>query len=298
MAGTPYIPPAVRPDADSSFIRSKLYDLPYAAQSAAQKLDLYFPNEGEGPFPLVVYFHGGGFFMRDKRDDQCQSFLQLTRRGFAVASCNYRLTGEAPFPACVYDAKAAVRFLRANAAKYNLDPARFAAAGQSAGGYLAAMLAATGGRPILEDYLSGDPDSSSAVQACIDRFGPTDFALAGEQLRANGFEPFRFANTDEPVGVKFFGIRGREVPAAYKAIANPAGYVTDRMPPTLIQHGRLDHLVAWQQSALLHARICEVCGESRACFDIFEEADHDDPLFNTDGNVERMYRFLKQAWGL
>ena len=298
MAKKPYVPLPVRPDADSSFIQKKIYDIPYASQSEAQKLDLYFPNEGEGPFPTIVYFHGGGFFMRDKKDDQCQAFLYLTRKGFAVASCNYRLTGEAPFPANVYDTKTAVRFLRANAGKYNLDPERFVAAGQSAGGYLVAMLAATGGRPILEDFLTGNPDTSSAVQACIDWFGCSDFAVAHQQLVDNGLASFEFSNVDEPVNVKFFGIRGREIPASYMAVANPVNYVTDRMPPTLLQHGRIDHLVAWQQSQLLYDRIREVCGEDRVSFDILEEADHDDPLFNTDENVERMYQFLAKVFDL
>lgn len=295
MAKKPYEPLPVRPLADSSFINRKIFDIPYASQSESQKLDLYYPNEGEGPFPTIVYFHGGGFFMRDKLDDQCQAFLYLTRHGFAVASCNYRLTVEAPFPACVYDTKAAVRFLRANAEKYDLDPTRFAAAGQSAGGYLSAMLAATGGRPILEDYLQGNPDTSSAVQACIDWFGCTDFAVAQEQLAANGLQSFQFSNADESVEVKFFGIRGREIPASYMAVANPVNYVTEQMPPTLAQHGLIDHLVAWQQSKLLVDRVREVCGEDRAQLDIVDEADHDDPLFNTDENVEIMRRFLVKA---
>ena len=298
MKKKPYVPLPVRPLADSSFIKEKLYDIPYASQSEAQKLDIYYPNEGKGPFPTIVYFHGGGFFMRDKLDDQCQAFLYLTRHGFAVASCNYRLTVEAPFPACVYDTKTAVRFLRANAEKYNLDASRFASAGQSAGGYLSAMLATTGGRPILEDHLQGNPDTSSAVQACIDWFGSTDFETAQAQLSENGVESFTFSNIDEPVAVKFFGIRGREIPKSYLAMANPINYVTEQMPPTLLQHGRIDHLVAWQQSKQLADRITEVCGGDRVQFDILEEADHDDPLFNTDENVERMYRFLAEALGL
>lgn len=292
MGKKPYVPLPVRPLADSSFIKKKFFDIPYASQSEAQKLDLYLPEDGEGPFPTIVYFHGGGFFMRDKSDDQCQAFLYLVKRGFAVASCNYRLTGEAPFPANVYDSKTAVRFLRANAEKYNLDPNRFVSAGQSAGGYISAMLAATGGRPILEDLLTGNSDTSSAVQACIDWFGCVDFETGAEQLKENGLAGFEFTNVDESVTVKFFGIRGRDIPRPYMKIANPMSYVTDKMPPTLIQHGRIDHLVAWQQSQELRNCISEKCGEERVRFDIVEEADHDDPLFNTPENVELMYNWL------
>ncbi len=298
MAKKPYVPLPVRPQADSSFITHKIYDIPYGMQSEAQKLDLYLPNEGEGPFPTIVYFHGGGFFMRDKSDDQCQAFLYLVKRGFAVASCNYRLTGEAPFPANVYDTKTAVRFLRANAKKYNLDPDKFVSAGQSAGGYLSAMLAATGGRPILEDFLTGNPDTSSAVQACIDWFGCIDFETSDAQLQENGLSNFEFSNIDEPVTVKFFGIRGRDIPSSYMKIANPMSYVTDKMPPTLIQHGLIDHLVAWQQSRDLKECIAAKCGGEHVRFDIIDEADHDDPLFNTDENVDVMYNWLVKVLDL
>lgn len=290
-----YKPLPVRPLADSSFIEKKIIDIPYGKQSALQKLDLYYAGDGDGPFPTIIYFHGGGFFMRDKLDDQVQAFLGLTRYGYVIASVNYRLAGEVHFPEFIYDTKAATRFLRANAEKYNLDSKRFACAGQSAGGYLAAMLAATGGRHILEDLSQGYPEVSSEVQACIDWFGCTDFEMANQQILDNGFELFRFDNTDEDVVSKFFGGKYEPITVERMREANPINYVTNLMPPTLIQHGRNDHLVAYQQSEMLYDKIIEKCGGGRAAFQIIEEADHDDPLFNTEENIQILRDFLDRV---
>ena len=126
--------------ADTSWIKIKHLDLAYASTSAVQKLDLYLPNEGSGPFPLIIEFHPGGF-MTGGKSMGIGPMLEGLKRGYAVASVGYRLSGEASFPAAVNDAKAAVKFLRASAGKYNLDPRRFAAWGSSAGGNLAALVA-------------------------------------------------------------------------------------------------------------------------------------------------------------
>lgn len=128
------------PMADISWVRRKYLDIPYAGQSPNQRLDIYLPQEGEGPFPLLIHVHGGGFAFGDKRDDHMNAYLKALGWGWAAASVEYRLSGEAPFPAAVLDCRSAVRYLRENAAEYHLDPSRFAAIGGSAGGNLAAML--------------------------------------------------------------------------------------------------------------------------------------------------------------
>ena len=294
MAKKPYVPLPVRPDADSSFIQKKIYDIPYASQSEAQKLDLYYPNEGEGPFPTIVYFHGGGFFMRDKKDDQCQLFLNLTCKGFAVASCNYRLTVEAPFPAFLKDASNALRYLKENSDDLKLDPGRFALAGQSAGGYIAAMLAATAESREFSDPESADTDLS--VRACIDLFGTVDFSTSADQLRRNGRSGPGLSCAPRPVLALFFGVeRLDQVTHEMLDQSNILRYVTSSMPPTLVQHGFRDHLVAVQQSEQLVDCIRERTCDENAVFDILSDADHDDPLFLTEENISRIYRFLKDT---
>ena len=134
-----------------------------------QKLDLYLPPTGSR-WPLVVAIHGGAFRMGSKEGEPAGGFVS---RGFAVAAINYRLSQHAVFPAQIEDCKAAVRWLRANAARYGYDPDRIASYGGSAGGHLAAMLGTTGDVKAFD--VGAHLDQSSRVQAVVDFFGPTDF---------------------------------------------------------------------------------------------------------------------------
>ena len=126
---------------DTSWIKRSYADLAYAPLSPAQALDLYLPNDAKGPYPCIVAIHGGGFIFGDKREDQLNAPVEAVRQGYAVAAVNYRMAPEALFPAPIQDVKAAIRFLRANAGKLEIDSARVAAWGNSAGGYLAVMAA-------------------------------------------------------------------------------------------------------------------------------------------------------------
>lgn len=262
----------------------QLLDIPYASVSPAQRLDLYLPNEGQGPFPVLMRIHGGAFEMGDKGDANLLPFLRGIERGYAVASVNYRLSGEAVFPAAVQDVKAAIRWLRANAAWYQLDQSRIAACGESAGGYFAAMVAVTCG-----------------VQAAVDWFGPIDFFTMDEQRDANGLGlpdlgPGIGAGADYPGSqispeAKFLGAPIGEVPDLVRA-ASPATYVHPGMPPILIQHGRLDPLVPFQQSIEFARVIEERVGTGRCELDILEGAGHGGPEFESDANMYRVFGFI------
>jgi acetyl esterase/lipase len=206
-----------------------------------QKLDLYLPATG-ARWPLVVAIHGGAFRMGSKEGEPAGAFVA---RGFAVAAINYRLSQHAVFPAQVEDGKAAVRWLRANGAKYGYDPGRIASFGQSAGGHLAAMLGTTGD---VEAFDVGPHlDQSSRVQAVVDFFGPTDF------LQMDGHRPSARAMVhDAPDSPESQLVGGpiRDNPDRV-ARANPVTYVTRDDPPFLIVHGDADTLVPHHQSVLL-----------------------------------------------
>ena len=163
-------------------IKRKFLNIPYASLSPSQKLDVYLPDEGEGPFPVIMAFHGGAFMGCDKADLQVLPMLEGFKRGYAVVSCNYRMSGEAKFPALVQDAKAAVRWVRANARQYSFDPQRIAAWGGSAGGYLSTMLGTSAGIIGLEDLSLGNPDQPCNVQAVVAWYGPTNFLKMDEHL--------------------------------------------------------------------------------------------------------------------
>jgi hypothetical protein len=199
-------------------------DLAYASDSETQKLDLYLP-EGDGPFPLVIMVHGGGFMFGDKADGMGLTGVdQLLANGYAVSSINYRLSGEATYPAQIHDAKAAVRFLRANAEQYKLDPDKFGAWGASAGGNLAALLGTTCGVAELEGAELGNADQSSCVQAVVDWFGPIDFLKMDEQFAGTSCAQDHNA-ADSPES-KLVGAEIQSVPDLV-ATTNPMNYISD-----------------------------------------------------------------------
>jgi acetyl esterase/lipase len=166
-----HLPP---PPMDVGHIRRKWLDVAYADQSSAQKLDIYLPDEGKGPFPMIFYIHGGAWQICDKRDVQLTPMLRGVERGYAVVSINYRLSGEAIFPAQIYDVKSALRFIKAEAPQYFLDKHGIAAWGASAGGHLSALLGTSPGIAELEDFSTGNVTEDTQVLAVVDWFGPTD----------------------------------------------------------------------------------------------------------------------------
>ena len=216
-------------------------DLPYVkAGHERQKLDLFRPKDG-GNLPLIINIHGGAFKMGSKEQGVPMEYLA---QGYAVASINYRLSQHAVFPAQIEDCKAAVRWLRAHAKDYRLDPTRFASMGSSAGGHLAAMLGTTS--DATEFDVGAHLDQSSRVQAVVDYFGPTDFLQMDAHRLPNGMvhDP-----ADSPESELIGGpIQENKEKTAR---ANPVTYVTEGDPPFLICHGDADPLVPHHQSVLL-----------------------------------------------
>src|SRR5687767_8759314 len=161
-----------------------LRDVEYATVGdVSLRLDLYLPSDGEGPFPVLVWIHGGGWMEGSKNLAPNSFQVRQTARGYAVASINYRLSQQAIFPAQIHDCKAAVRWLRAHAREYNLDPDRVASWGSSAGGHLATLLGTSGDVEDLEGSVGGNLEFSSRVQATVDMFGPSNFLTIGSQER-------------------------------------------------------------------------------------------------------------------
>jgi acetyl esterase/lipase len=206
-----------------------------------QKLDLYLPPTGSR-WPLVVAIHGGAFRMGSKEGEPAAAFVA---RGFAVAAINYRLSQHAVFPAQIEDCKAAVRWLRANAALHGYDPQRVASYGASAGGNLAAMLGTAGDVKAFD--VGPHPGVSSRVQAVVDFFGPTDFLqMDAHRLSAQAM----VHDTPDSPESQLVGGPIRDNPDKV-ARANPITYVTPDDPPFLIVHGDADLLVPHDQSVLL-----------------------------------------------
>lgn len=216
-------------------------DLAYVPNGhARQKLDLYLPKEG-AKLPLIINIHGGAFMAGSKEQGVPVQYLI---QGYAVASINYRLSQHAIYPAQIEDCKAAVRWLRAHANEYRLDPERFAAWGSSAGGHLAAMVGVTGDSKKFD--VGNNLEFSSRVQAVVDYFGPTDFLQMDARRLPNGMV---HDTPDSPESRLIGGPiqQNREKTAQ----ANPITFVTKDDPPFLICHGDADPLVPHHQSVLL-----------------------------------------------
>jgi acetyl esterase/lipase len=204
------------------------------------------PNE---PLPAYVWIHGGGW-QAGSKEGGINQVASIVAEGFIGATIEYRLTGEAPFPAQIEDCKCAIRFLRAHADEYGIDPDRIAVGGSSAGGHLVALLGTSGDVKDLEGN-GGWPDQSSRVQAVVDLYGPTDFS---KFVTTRGFESHNRAGSPES---KLLG--GGEVLGNDEGIrrVNPITYIDDKDPPFLIIHGTSDPIVPANQSQLLHEALEE-----------------------------------------
>jgi acetyl esterase/lipase len=219
-------------------------DLPYAdTDNSRQKLDLLLPKKPatNGPLPVVVFIHGGGWRNGDKSRGLGQVSRFAESGQFAAASIGYRLSGEAKWPAQIHDCKAAIRWLKANAKQYELDAKRICVFGTSAGGHLVAMLGATGGVETLEGKLGSHTERDSRVACVVDFFGPTDF------LTMNDF-PGRIDH-DAATSPESLLIGGPIQQHKDKSrAATPMMYVTADDAPILIMHGTQDPLVPFDQS--------------------------------------------------
>lgn len=221
-------------------------DLQYAkVGDKSLLLDLYLPGQAKGPLPLVVWIHGGAWSAGSKNG--CPA-VWLVGRGYAVASINYRLSQEAIFPAQIEDCKAAIRYLRASAAKYSIDGDHVGVWGSSAGGHLVALLGTSGDVKELEGQVGDNLTVSSRVQCAVDYYGPTDFMKFKDQptwVKVN--------QANSPLVKLVGGLLEENKDLVAKA--NPITFVSRDDPPFLIAHGDKDNTVPINQSELLFAAL-------------------------------------------
>jgi acetyl esterase/lipase len=205
------------------------------------QLNLARPKKGDGPFPAIVCIHGGGFRAgkRESYDSQC---IRLAQQGYVAVTVSYRLAPKYPFPAAVYDVKAAVRWVRTNAAKYRIDPNRVGVTGGSAGGHLAQFLAVTADVKEFEGK-GGNADQSSRVACVVNVYGPSDFT------RSYG------KSVDAAVVLPLFLGGNLETARRQHVRASPLYWVTPNAAPTLCIHGTDDKYVAHEQAEWLIDRL-------------------------------------------
>jgi acetyl esterase/lipase len=246
-------------------------------------LDIHLPAGSAAP-PLVVWVHGGAWRTGDK-DEVPHPILE---KGFAIASVNYRLSGDARFPAAVHDIKAAIRFLRANAARYGFRADRIAIGGSSAGAHLAALVGVTNGHKELEGTVGDHLTQSSSVQAILDYYGASDLTTILEQSTPYGL------NVRVPALEQWLGA-GPEKAKALAELASPVLHVDRSDPPLFLLHGDRDPQMPINQAHQLEGAY-KALGLDVA-LDVVHGAAHGGAAFYAPAHLDRAVAFLRRTIG-
>jgi acetyl esterase/lipase len=250
--GAAAVRPSDRNGAPAPLLVREERDVVYGtAGGESLKLDLYAPVQPAGPWPAMVFIHTGGWCGGAKEEYGKQA-RALAERGYVTITVNYRLAPRHRFPAPLEDVKCAVRWLRANAARYQVDSECIGATGGSAGGYLALLLGFTEPSDGFEGQ-GGNPEQSSKVRAVINVAGPTDLTWRN------------WPGATEVAIVSLMGGSRTTIPAAYKA-ASPMSYLRPDAPPVLTIHGTTDNIVPFEQAEHLHAALAKAGVSSRLEF--------------------------------
>jgi acetyl esterase/lipase len=250
-----------------------------------QVLDIYLPEKlSEKPLPLMIWIHGGAWMGGNQANPPV---MFLVSKGFALASIQHRMSSDAKWPAQSYDCKAAVRFLRANAAKYNFDPDHFGIGGDSSGGHLAAFMGTSGDVKEIEGDL-GSNGVSSRIQAVVDWFGPTDFTAMAQQSGRGGMIQHDDANSPESMLLGGAVQQNRDLAKT----ANPLTYIDKNDPPFLIMHGDNDTLVPLGQSIMLAKALIDAGVE--VTMKTLAGAGHEDAKFRNAENQRLIEEFLSR----
>lgn len=265
-----------------AFGQSLREDIEYAqADGVSLKLDLHLPKAAHPP--VIVYVHGGAWRAGSKAD---VPIAGLVDRGFAIASVDYRLSTQARFPAQIYDLKAAIRFLRAQAVPLNLDMRHIAIIGSSAGGHLAALVGVTNNHQELEGTVGNHLDQSSAVQAIVSFYGASNLQSILSQSTAHGLK------VRVPALQDLLGSRPDEN-LALARLASPVFQVDAKDPPLLLIHGDADPQMPVQQTQEL-LKAYEEKHLSVQCF-ILPGSKHGGREFYDAERLDLVTKFLKTA---
>lgn len=253
----------------------------YDASLKDLKLDLIVPKHRNGhkPCPVIIWLCGGAYMVCD-RTVWLPELIRFAREGYAVASVEYRCTNEVTFPQPLIDVKAAIRFLRAHAQEFCLDPDRFYVMGESAGGTMATLVGTTGGMKDFEQgsYLEYD----SRVQGIVDFYGPTDFKITERTAAAS----------DDIPDWCMKAFLGTSTYSENLVRASAISYVSEQTPPCLILHGLADQVVDPAHSKAFFKALKSHNVYTECYF--LEDAIHGDDLFYQDEMIERILTFLRK----
>lgn len=252
-----------------------------------EALDIYLPDDHGGPFPVLVFVHGGGWTENDRNVDVFNVDL-IKELGFAVVRVDYTLTQkewygyETQYPLMIYDLKCAVRFLRANAEKYHLDTDTIIFFGESAGSHLSLLMGTTNGKEEYEDKSMGYADMSSDITAVVTLFAPTN--LEDPSCDIGGYSR-----------LLALACLGNDNTEEQRIAASPYYQCDENVVPTLLIHGKNDQLVPVKNSYIMEEKIREVAGDDRVETLYLDDGPHGDGAkFNSDEVKQTIFDFLKR----
>jgi acetyl esterase/lipase len=257
-------------------------ELTYATVSGTEmRLDLMLPKAGEEPKGLIVWVHGGAWRGGSRKGCEIKG---LVAQGWAIASVDYRLSTVARFPAQIFDIKAAIRYLRAHAQAYGYSPARFAVAGSSAGGHLAALVGVTNGDAALEGNEGDFPHESSKVQALVILYGASDLTTILKQSTPHGIE------MRKPALDLLLGGQPEAVPELARQ-ASPVFQVDPSDPPLLLMHGDQDPQMPINQAHELQGAYEKL--NLPVVFKVMHGSGHGGPAFSAPDSLALIDQFLR-----
>lgn len=271
-------------------------NLDYAGNgNSKQMLDLYIPTSVTTPSPLIIHIHGGAFLMGSKGSSEVPSFATFYNNGYVCADINYRLSTDSVWPAQVYDCKAAVRYLKANASLYHIDTNKIAVIGESAGGYLVSMLGTTAGIANLEGLHLGNTNVSSRVHAVVDLFGPINFLTMDAEVAALGFTIT--TNSATSPESKLMGAAVQTIPERI-ALANPTTYISGDDAAFFISAGSADMNIPYTQGQNFYNALVPVIGASNAVFELASGQAHGGSFWHTAAQDAKYLAFVNSKFAL
>lgn len=286
-------------------IKNKYLDLKYSDISESQKLDIYLPEIKKAKYPVIVFIHGGAWISGDKRENFSLPILRGLKEGYAVVSINYRLSGEATFPAAIEDAKAAIRYIKANAQKYKLDSDKIIVFGRSSGANIAALVGTTSGTTKFDNPELGNENFSSSVNGVVLWFPPINLLTMDAELislgikgqlrgapgeQENNMEDGEIHGAANSPASLYMGNKLSNVPELV-AENNPTNYITANVPPFFIEHGSADNVVPYIQSIKFAEKLKEK-SKNKVEIRIILGAKHGGPEFTTQENLNDIYKFI------
>lgn len=245
----------------------------YAGESSDQSLEIFQPDRGKAPYPLIIYIHTGAFAYGTRRDEDILPVLPALERGYAIASVDYRKSGEVSWPAQIYDVKAAVRYLKLHAEEFKLAPQQFGVWGIASGGYLAAMLGVTNHIPFFDDLSMGNAGVSSSVKAVVLWCSTCGYLNdLDNQLEENGCVNASHSQASSVESV-MMGNALSDIKELNR-LASPCTYVDEHMSAFLVVHGRQDTVVPYQQSLQFMNAVREKNGGKKAALMLLDGVGH------------------------